>query len=149
MLTVLAVFGGIYWFSTFGLSKIWPAVLILMICWILMILVLFNRKLGHFFGFVLKWFTPEKILIKLRYIYTLIYEFSKNRRLVISVFFISLFIQFIRVMVHFVAGKSIGVEANFLTFLIFIPLIPAFSPASISLCLSPIKKDVDGFIVCL
>ena len=133
MLTVLAVFGGIYWFITFGFSKIWPAILILMVCWILMILVLFNRKLGHYFGFVLKWFTPEKILIKLRDIYTLIYEFSKNRRLVVFVFFISLFIQLIRIMVHFVAGKALGVEANFLIFLIFIPLIALLASLPISI----------------
>lgn len=133
MLTVLAVIAGIYWFSTFGFSKIWPALLILMACWSFLILVLFNRKLGHFFGFLLKWFTPEKILIKLRDIYNLIYEFSKNRRLVIFVFFISLSIQFIRVMIHIVAGKAIGVEAHFISFLIFIPLIALLSSLPISI----------------
>lgn len=133
MLTVLAFLGGIYWFSSFGFSKIWPAILILMTCWILIILVLFNRRIGHFFGFILKWFTPEKILIKLRDIYNLIYEFSKNRRLVILVFFISLSIQFIRIMVHFVAGKAIGVDVNFVTFLIFIPLIALLASLPISI----------------
>jgi len=133
MLTFLAITGGIYWIGSNEFSKIWPVLSILMVIWIFVIIIMFNRKLGSFMRFILQWFVPEKLLIKLREIYNIIYYFSKNKRLVLFVFFISLFIQIIRIFIHYVAGKAVGVQADFVSFLIFIPLIALLASLPISI----------------
>lgn len=123
MLTFLALIGSIYWYSTMGYSKIGPVLLLVVICWILVILVLFNQKLAGSLGFVFKWFLPARILIKLREIYDLIYNFSKHKRLLALMAVLSFFIQIIRILTHYIAGRAIGVDISFVSFLIFIPLI--------------------------
>lgn len=132
MLTFLAIMGGIFWSGTVGLAKIWPVLLILMSTWVFVIIVLFNKKLGYFFRFLLKWFVSEKILIKLRDIYNLIYDFSRDKRLLLYLFSISFVIQLSRVFIHYFAGRAIGVESGFVPFLIFIPIIALFASLPIS-----------------
>ncbi len=123
MLTFLALAGSIYWYGTMEFSKIRPVLLLVVICWILVIFVLFNKKLAGSLGFVLKWFLPERILFKLREIYDLIYDFSKHKRLLAFMVVLSFFIQIIRVLTHYVAGRAIGVDISIVSFLIFIPFI--------------------------
>ncbi len=132
MLTFLAIMGGIYWSGAGGLAQIWPILLVLMFTWVLVIFVLFNKKLGTFFRFLLKWFVSEKILIKLRDIYNLIYDFSRDKRLLAYLFSISFVIQLSRVFIHYFAGRAVGVEIGFVPFLIFIPIIALFASLPIS-----------------
>ncbi|HDL17624.1 MAG TPA: flippase-like domain-containing protein, partial [Bacteroidetes bacterium] len=132
MLTFLAIMGGIYWSGAGGLAQIWPILLVLMFTWVLVIFVLFNKKLGIFFRFLLKWFVSEKILIKLRDIYNLIYDFSRDKRLLAYLFSISFVIQLSRVFIHYFAGRAVGVEIGFVPFLIFIPIIALFASLPIS-----------------
>ncbi len=133
MLTVLAVLGGLYWMSTAQMGDIWPVLLILMAAWSFVILILFNRRLGGMLHFVLKWFLPEKFLTKLKDIYNLIHNFSQNKRLLFIVMFTSLAIQLIRVTIHYIAGRALGIQVPFVSFMVFVPLIALLASLPISI----------------
>ena len=133
MLTVLAVFGGLYWMGMAGMRHIWPVLTTLMVFWLALVVVLFNRKLGSALHFVLKWFVPEKFLTKLRAVYNLIHQFNRNKRLLLTLSLVSLGIQSVRISVHYLAGRALGVEASFVAFMVFVPLIALLASLPISI----------------
>ena len=66
---------------------------------------------------------PGKIGEKLREIYRGINYFRYRKKLILQLFLLSIFIQVLRVSVHYFTAKSLSLEINFLYFLIFIPVI--------------------------
>jgi len=133
MLTFLGIAGGIYWVGVAELGKIWPTLLALAIIWGGVFVVLSVRRLGSLFHFFLKPFLPEKFLLRLRDVYNLIHGFSRRRKLLSAVLATSLIIQGIRVSIHYIAARALGIQAPFLAFMVFVPLIALLASLPISI----------------
>jgi glycosyltransferase 2 family protein len=60
---------------------------------------------------------------KLELVYDGLMKLRKNRQAIVVSLFISLVIQFVSVVIMWVAARSIGIEASFFIFLVFIPIV--------------------------
>jgi len=133
MLTTLALGAAIYWIDLFASSKILLTILSLFSCWVLLFFLLFNEKLMEKVTWLIKFMLPENVKAKIRGIYTGINEFKNHKKILVKVFLLSLITQMLRILVHYVTARSIGVNLNIMYFIIFIPIIALISSLPISI----------------
>jgi len=133
LLTTFALFGVLLWQNMLQSQTVLLSILLIFASWILFFLILFNERFAHKVGFILKYFLPEKMNVKLREIYSNLNSFKDAKRTLISIFFISLCVQFLRIFVHYLAALSVGLHGQFKYFLIFIPIIALLASLPISI----------------
>ena len=107
--------------------------LIFITAWILVLLLLFNKKFAQPFARVYEKLAPERIHLKTREVYGKIHDFGRSRFLFFKLMLISLLIQSLRIFMHYQVSRSLGVEISFKYFLFIIPFIAIFSSLPISI----------------
>ncbi len=133
MLTTLALAAGLIWRSTFQSTLVIYTLLIILACWIISFIVLFNERFAERIGWLFQFVFSRRIKNKLREIYSSINSFKHDRKLVISVLIISLIVQILRILVHYYAALSLGIEIHVKYFFIFVPVIALLSSLPISI----------------
>ena len=133
LLTTLALCAALFWQNMLQSQTVLLSTLLIFISWILSFILIFNEKFAKKVGYFLKFFLPSKINGKLKEIYTNINSFKNSKSTLISILFISLCVQFLRVLVHYLAALSVGLHVHFKYFLIFIPIIALLASLPISI----------------
>lgn len=132
MLTTLALATGMIWHSVFQSPTVLWVIFIIFSIWILSFLFIFNDFLAHHMGRFVRFFLPEKINGKIYDIFKNINSFKKNKDILLSVAILSIFIQSIRVFVHYLAALSLGLHGEVKYFFLFIPIIALLASLPIS-----------------
>ena len=78
-------------------------------------------------------FLPEMVQLRLREVYNAINYFKDHKNLLAKVLLISLFTQSLRIMTHYCAASSLGIELPFMVYFVLIPIISLVSMLPISI----------------
>lgn len=124
VLTSLALIASIIWMGHIASTVTFLTIGLIFLCWIIAILLLFNQKLAKKFKRLFQIFLSEKFMIKLKAIYQSANAFRHQKRLLLIILFISIFIQALRILVHFAAAQATHVDQiDLFHFFMFIPIV--------------------------
>lgn len=107
--------------------------IILLITWIVILLLLFNKSFVQPFAWLMKKTLPAQITNKSREFYQKIRDFSQMKEMIRYVICISLLVQSTRILTHYFVGRALGVRVSPIFFFIFIPMIAIIASLPISL----------------
>ena len=133
MLTTLALIAALAWRNIFQSKTIILIIIIIFISWIISFIVLFNEQFAKKIGWVFRFILPAKVNEKLREVYSSINSFKHDKKTISSVILISFIIQTLRILVHFIAALSVGLNAHIKYFFIFVPVIALLASLPISI----------------
>lgn len=133
MLTTLALFSILAWRNIIQSNTIILVVLFIFLCWVLSFIVIFNARIARKAGWIFRIIFPAKIYAKIRNVYSSINSFKDAKKTLVSVILISLFVQALRIIVHYFCALSVGLNLHIKYFVIFIPIIALLSSLPISI----------------
>ena len=133
MLTTLALMAALAWRNIFQSKTIILIIIIIFVSWIISFIVLFNEQFAKKIGWVFRFILPAKVNEKLREVYSSINSFKHDKNTISSVILISFIIQTLRILVHFIAALSVGLNAHIKYFFIFVPVIALLASLPISI----------------
>lgn len=133
ILTTLALVAGIAWRNIFQTKTVIFIISIIFVCWIISFIVFFNEKFAQKIGWLFQFVFPRKINNKIQEIYSSINSFKHEKKTLSKVLIISVLVQTFRILVHFFAALSVGVQAHIQYFFIFVPVIALLSSLPISI----------------
>lgn len=133
MLTTLALVAGLIWQNMLESKTILIMVVVIFITWILSFLFLFNDKLAHNLGKVIRLIFSPKVNGKIQEIYKNINSFKYAKKTLSIIIIISLIIQIFRILVHYFAALSVGLRGHLKYFFLFIPIIALLASLPISI----------------
>ncbi len=133
MLTIMALCASLYLVKTLITSNIIVIILSLFLFWVILIVILFNKRFLDKISWLFKWMLPETLSNKIRKIYLGINQFKHHKTILAKVLAISAVIQSLRILVHYAAARSFGVNIAPIYFIIFIPIIALLASLPISI----------------
>ncbi|MBD3289033.1 flippase-like domain-containing protein [candidate division KSB1 bacterium] len=133
VLTILALLASLYLLKTFIPSNVIMIILTIFLFWVMLIVILFNKRFLDKISWLFKWMLPETLSDKIRKIYLGINQFKNHKTILVKVFATSIIIQTLRILVHYAAARSIGVNIAPIYFIIFIPIIALLASLPISI----------------
>ncbi len=104
----------------------------ILVVWILIFIFLFNEKAGIAVGRLFKPIVPFFISTKIHAIYVAINQFRHQHLVLVLILGISIIVQTLRILVHYIAALAVGVNVNPVFFFMFIPLVALFASLPIS-----------------
>jgi len=133
LLTTMALLGALLWINNEVSAKILPILLIILAGWLLLIFLLFNKSIVGRYITIFKKLIPKQLINKISEIYNAIHAFQDKGDVLVKISMISIFTQGLRIFVHYVAARSIGVKLDIVYFIIFVPIIALISSLPISI----------------
>jgi len=133
ILTPLALVAGLVWRNMFHSSSIVFVIVVIFACWVISFIVLFNENFARRIGWVFRFILTARVNDKIREVYSSINSFKHEKKTIITVLFISLLTQSLRIVVHYFAALSIGLNAHIKYFFIFVPVIALLASLPISI----------------
>lgn len=133
MLTTLALIAGLVWRNIFHSGTIIVVIMIIFICWVISFILLFNEQFARKLGWLIGYVFPPKINSKIREVYNSLNSLKHNKMKLVHVTIFALFIQTLRILVHYFAALSVGVNIHVKYFFIFIPIVALLSSLPISI----------------
>ena len=113
-------------------DKAFPVALF-MFCMLAGFVAVFRFKsLGKFLERILGRFTPHGLREKLAAVYREMHELTRSPATLAAVFGTSIIIQLTRITVHFLCGKAVGIDAGFIYFALFVPLMEIVASLPVS-----------------
>jgi len=101
--------------------------------WLLVLLIFFNRRFARFLTWGVRRMIPRNLEIKGRTVYNHIHAFGRKRKLFLTVILISLVVQSMRVLTHYLLARSFHVSLPILYFFLIIPVIAITASLPVSL----------------
>lgn len=150
VLTTLALLASLLW-----LRHIASTITLLMIClifigWAFAILLLFNQKLAKKFKWLFQFFLSENFFAKLKEIYQSANAFRHQKKLLLITALISIFIQGLRILVHYTAARAAHVNhIDLFYFFMFIPIVALAVSFPISIGGFGIREQAAVNLFCL
>jgi len=124
LLSTLAVLSGPWIIIEKGLSShLTLLILFLVVSWSALLFLLFCRSAARPFARIFRKAVPEKFSSKAREIYDRIYAFGRQKSVVRRVLLLSVLIQSMRIMTHYVLACSLGVHVSPAYFFLIVPVI--------------------------
>lgn len=133
VMTTLALLSGLFWHNIFQSNSLETLTIIIFLLWVVSFLFLFNENLASRIGWLFRFMLTPRMNHKIRAVYQSINAFKHEQRLLLTIVLISLVVQSLRVMVHYYAALSVGVQLHLKYFIIFIPVIALLSSLPISI----------------
>lgn len=133
MLTTLALVAGIAWRNIFHSKTIIFVTSIIFICWIISFIIFFNDRFAQKIGWAFRFIFPPKINDKIREFYSNLNSYKYQRKTLLLVFLISFLIQTFRILVHYFAALSVGLDIHIKYFFVFVPVIALLASLPISI----------------
>lgn len=133
LLTTLAMIAGLIWQNMLESKTMLLIIVVIFVCWVLSFVFLFNEKLAQSLGKLIKLVFTPKNNGKIQEIYKNINSFKHERKTLVSIVLISVAVQTVRVLVHYLAALSLGVRGHIKYFFLFIPIIALLSSLPISI----------------
>ncbi len=106
---------------------------IFIFAWIFVLFLFFNKRFAQPFVWIYEKIVPEGIHLKTREVYRKINHFGKSRSLFFKLIFISLLIQSLRIFMHYLVSRSLGIHVSCSYFFFIIPFIAIVSSLPISI----------------
>jgi len=100
-----------------------PIFLLVALAFVLGLIALFHKRIHSKISALLSRFELKELEEKMELVYEGLNRFRFNRAAIFSVIGLSLIIQFLVVVAMWTAARSIGIEAAFHVFLIFVPIV--------------------------
>lgn len=110
--------------------------------WVLVLLILFNRRFARFLTWGVRRLMPQEFAIKARTVYNHIHEFGRKRKLFLTVVLISVVVQSLRVLTHYLLARSFGISLPIMYFFLIIPLIAITASLPVSLGGLGVRENV-------
>lgn len=110
--------------------------------WIFVLFLLFNKKVARPFAWIYEKFAPEEIHLKTKEVYKKIHSFGRSHLLFFKLVLLSIFIQSLRILMHYFVSRSLGVDVSFKYFFFIIPFIAIISSLPISIGGIGIRESV-------
>jgi len=104
-------------------SELTVLIVILIFLWTVLLFTLFSKRFARPFAFIVKKIMPESLSLKAKEIYQNIYTFGRQGKIVGQVILLSLVIQSLRILTHYVLARSLGVNVSPAAFFIIVPVI--------------------------
>lgn len=101
--------------------------------WLLAILFLFIETFAQKFSWLFRLILPPPLHIKAKAFYYSLHAFRHERKLLTRIFFLSVLIQTLRILTHWCAARSLGVQVSVGYFFLFIPIVALLASLPISL----------------
>ncbi len=133
MLTTLALIAALAWRNIFQSKTIILIIFLIFVSWVLSFIVLFNERFAKKIGWVFRFILPAKVNEKIREVYSSINSFKRDKKTICLVILISFVIQTLRILVHYFAALSVGLDAHIKYFFIFVPVIALLASLPISI----------------
>ncbi|MDZ7264650.1 MAG: flippase-like domain-containing protein [candidate division KSB1 bacterium] len=133
VMTTLALLSGLFWHNIFQSNSLETITIIIFLLWVVSFVFLFNENLASRIGWLFRFMLTPKMNHKLRAVYQSINAFKHERRMLLTIGLISLLVQSLRVLVHYYAALSVGVQLHLKYFIIFIPVVALLSSLPISI----------------
>ncbi len=133
ILSTMALFGASYWINLFTSNHVLLTIVIIFAYWVFLFVLLFNENLSSKVSWLFRYFIPERLKVKIREIYLGMNYFRNQKKLLLNVSLISIVIQSLRIYVHYIAARSIGVHIHPVYFIIFVPIIAMLASLPISI----------------
>ena len=133
MLTSLALVAALFWRNIFQSKSIIFIIFIIFITWVFSFIVLFNERFAKKVGWLFRLILPTKVKDKLKEVYSSINSFKHDKKTISGVILVSFIIQTLRILVHFFAALSVGLNAHVKYFFIFVPVIALLASLPISI----------------
>ncbi|MBN1154215.1 flippase-like domain-containing protein [candidate division KSB1 bacterium] len=132
-LTSMALFGSLIWINNSVSIKLLPIILVILTGWLVLIFLLFDRRIINRYKHTIKKIIPHTITSRLAKIYIALHSFRDHKTTILKIILISIATQLLRILVHYTAARAIGVEIHFIYFLIFVPIIALLSSLPVSI----------------
>ncbi|MBN2009234.1 flippase-like domain-containing protein [candidate division KSB1 bacterium] len=133
ILTSMALCAALYWSQFMDSNGIVIIIGLIFLGWLILFLILFNPRLVKSIAWIFDKFLSGKWRLKIKEIYLGIHNFKHHKQQLTIIILISCITQFLRILVHFAAARSIGVNIDLVYFIIFIPVIALISSLPISI----------------
>ncbi len=133
VMTTMALLSGLFWHNIFQSNSLETLTIIIFLLWVVSFLFLFNENLASRIGWLFRLMLTPRMNHKIRAIYQSINAFKNEQRLLLTIVLISLVVQSLRILVHYCAALSVGVQLHLKYFIIFIPVIALLSSLPISI----------------
>jgi glycosyltransferase 2 family protein len=131
-LTSVAMAVSLLWIRRLAsLDAVYVTGMVLLV-WVVALFFLFNEKAGGMIGRIFRPLLPSGIAEKIHAIYSSINQLRNSRRILSQLFSISVIVQLLRVLTHYLAALSVGARAGIYYFFIFIPIIALLASLPIS-----------------
>jgi len=131
--TTIGLIAGLSTADKLGMTKFIPYIISIFFVWILVILVVYSKRIARFLKTILAFFSLRSFPTKLSEIYQLLHGYRYQKKLIYTLIFTSTCIQLLRITVHYAIVYSFNIKVNYLYFLAFIPLIAIASSLPISI----------------
>ena len=132
-MTALAMFVSLLLLQRFSSLALFSAIAAILLCWILLFVFLFRENMARKLAWIFKPLLPKMVQNRIKDLYFGLNQFRHNKGLLFRILLIALCVQALRVLTHFWAARSIGVEIELSYFYIFIPIIAILASLPISL----------------
>lgn len=132
-LSSLAMITALFWIHQIGSQSTFFTTIGILLSWVLIITVLFRENWAKMFSWSIKTWLPQSIYDKLKVIYYDLNQFRHHKMMLLWILMVSFCVQFLRIITHLFAARAVGVQTNFVYFLVFIPIIALFASLPISL----------------
>ena len=122
------------WIITHGAIRFYLQlpILGLIIGWVFVLFLLFNRKFAKPFAWLIKLMIPDRITIKAREVYHKIFILGRKKTLLLRVLCLSLVVQSARIMTHYFLGRSLGVTLSPVYYFLIIPIVAIMASLPLS-----------------
>jgi uncharacterized protein (TIRG00374 family) len=108
------------------------SILILLAGWVLVLALLFNKRLARPFAWMIEKWIPGKITSRAKAVYRNIHRFGREV-IVWRLLGISLIVQSARIMTHYFLGLAMGIKLSPVYFFLIIPVVAIMAGLPISL----------------
>jgi glycosyltransferase 2 family protein len=132
MLTSIAMVMSLLWIRKLNSINTVYLIAIVLVCWFFVLFFLFHEKSGKALGRLFKPLLPAFVTDKIHDVYMAVNRYQHQRSVMATVFLVSFFVQFLRILTHYWAARAIGAHVNLAYFMIFIPIIALFASLPIS-----------------
>ena len=123
VLTSLALLASLAWLQQFALGKMALVAVLILVVWAAAVAVLFEEKIARAVAPLITFLLPGRFYNRARDLYRELNAFRHQKRTLARILAVSVVVQFLRVATHFFAGLTVGVHANLVYFLVFIPIV--------------------------
>lgn len=133
VLTSLALIVSLLWHGLIASSSTLFVVIPLLAAWCIAFLFFFNKKFAQKFLWIFDILLPKSFHPKLKQIYQNMYAYRSNSTMLVAVVALSALIQFLRILVHYIAALAVGVHIALIYFVVFVPIIALAASLPISI----------------
>jgi uncharacterized protein (TIRG00374 family) len=105
----------------------------LLIGWFFLLFFFFNKSFAKPFAWLIKKIIPKRISVKAREVYRKIHNFGSKKKLVLQVILISIGVQSARIIMHYLAGRSLGISISLLYFFLIIPVVAVMASLPVTI----------------